>query len=385
MTPQEIYRRAEQELRRRDGIYHVTIRVQADLGFVSYAGTIQRWVDPRRDASREEVDFGEGRTSISVTTPEVRVVREQDGRFTTTPARLWICHGVGLAASAVLGCPGPTERSTVQVEQAVHEGRPTVVLVSTGTLSGSDESFEFTKRLQLDAKTYLPLASASAGTVDIGRVLPTSERHVYEHEFLGRDRVPSDFFDPVSIGYAREDPAAALDRAPTDVRVHWLGSRFTAGGGLPDLALSKIDVSAPGRGPGYRYLLHYARADDPFGPPVVTLQLWPQAAWESVLRASAGANVWDDPCWSRQELDLSTGRATIFSGFVSGTIRVPAPSPGTVACPARAPDKFLAHVQLDQTVVLVDAPGVLRVGTMSKSPYDTREAIEAVVRGLRQR
>ncbi len=56
------------------------------------------------------------------------------------------------------------------------------------------------------------------------------------------------------------------------------------------------------------------------------------------------------------------------------------PCSGT--CPARPPDRFSAHAALGQTVVRVSAP---EASGAVKSPYNTREGIEAVVHALQPR
>lgn len=384
LSVNEVYRRAEQELRRHGGIYQVTITMSDDLGLVAYEGTVRRWVDVRGEASREESELGELGRFTQITTREARYMRERDGKVTATSGQLWRCQGVGVAASAVLGCPGPLERSTTELRAGEYEGRRTIVLVTTGTSSGSDENFSFTRRLHLDPRTYLPVALESEGQVDFGQVKPTRQRHTYTGRFIGTDGVEPAFFDPVSIGYAPTDIANALDAA-ADLSVYWLGDRFAGGGGLPELLLAKVDVPSRG-GPGYRYVLYYARADDRFGPPVVTLQLWPRATWDSVIAASRGANVWDDPCWRRDALPLAAGGATILSGFDTGIARVPAPAtaaPGE--CPTGGNEKFLAHAYLDDTVVHVDAPSVFRADVVTLSPYNTLDGITAIVSGLRRR
>lgn len=380
----EVYQRAEQELRRRGGIYQVTVTMSDDLGLVAYEGTSRRWVDVHGDVGREESELGELGRFTQITTRDARYVRHRDGSITTTSGQLWRCHGVGVAASVVLGCPGPTERSTTELGEGEYDGRRTIVLVTTGTSSGSDETFSFTRRLHLDPRTYLPLALESEGQIDFGQVKPTRQRHLYGGIFMSAGAVERGFFDPASIGHRSVDAAEALDGA-ADLSVHWLGERFAGEAGLPELVLAKVDVPSRG-GPGYRYLLHYVRADDRFGPPLVTLQLWPRASWDSVIAASRGANIWDDPCWRREELPLATGRATILSGIDTGMARAPAPAtaaPGT--CPSSGNERFLAHAFLADAVVHVDAPSVFRVHGMTPSPYNTRDGITAIVSGLRRR
>jgi hypothetical protein len=140
----------------------------------------------------------------------------------------------------------------------------------------------------------------------------------------------------------------------------------------------------PDHGPGYRYLLYYAPRDDRYAPPVASLQLSPRSAWDAVLRASRFGNAWDDPCWSREELSVPPGTATIFSGF-AGEVRIGAAAGSGSPCPSRPYDAFLAHVYLGDSVVMVGAPGASGVRGITKSPYDTRDGIEALVRGLRER
>lgn len=269
----DVYRQAEQTLRRPGTIYYATIQVEADMGLVAYTGTTQQWVDGRRDVAREEAELGPLGSAITLLGGEARYVREADGRFTVTPARLWTCHGAGVAASAALGCPGPTERSRTEVQQGRYDGRPAIDLAIAGTSSGADETFTFTRRLYLDPATYLPLALESEGQVDVGQVKPTRERRVYRHEFIPVDRVPADFFDPASIGYVPPDPEAPLNRTSPDLTVYWLGRDSPGAGGLPALTLARVDTPASPAGPGYRFMLQYAWADDRFGPPVVSLQL----------------------------------------------------------------------------------------------------------------
>ena len=382
LTVAELYRAVERELRQHDGVYQATVEAASDFGLFASRGTITRWADVRADASREESNMTPWGSSVMITTRDGRYWRDVSGRITISPARTWTCNGVGIAASAVLGCPGPTERSTAEVRDATHGGQPVIVLVTTGTISGSDETYAFTRRLYLDPATYLPIALEGDGQMDFGTLMPAKERYRFQHRFVSSGAVAKDLFDPASIGYAPTDPAHVLDRPSTDMHVYWLGSEVAAASGLPALVLSKIDV--PEHGPGYRYLLYYAPRDDRHAPPVASLQLWPRPAWDAVLRGARFGNVWDDPCWTREELSLPNGTATVFSGF-AGEVRVGATAGSGSPCPPRPYDAFLAHVYLGDSVVMVNAPGVSGVHGMTRSPYDTRDGIEALVRGLRQR
>lgn len=389
LTVEEVYRRVEGTIRRPGLIYHATVQVESDQGFFAGSGETRQWVDAHRAVAREEVDLlplaglpGPWTTS-TILTAEGRFARQPDGKVTATSP--WRCHGAGIAASAVLGCPGPTERSTTEVQFGDYAGQSAIILVTTGSWSSSDARHQFTKRLYLDPDTYLPRALESEGQVDFGQVKPTFERRVYRHEFIALGAMPNDFFDPAAIGYVRTDPAEPLNRPTSDLTVHWLDREFPGVGDLPPLVLAKVDEPLGG-GPGYRFLLRYARADDRFGPPVVTLQLWPRAAWDAVIAQGKGRPGWEHPCWQRSDINLPEGLATIFAGYSSAAAGVPdGPLPESGPCPDAPPNSFDAHAHLGQTVVLVDAPGASSPAGQVASPYDSRAGMEAVVRALRPR
>jgi hypothetical protein len=54
-------------------------------------------------------------------------------------------------------------------------------------------------------------------------------------------------------------------------------------------------------------------------------------------------------------------------------------------CPTRPFDRFFADVLLGQTVIRVDAPGAQAGSRTITNPYNTRQAIEVIVRALRPR
>ncbi len=402
LTVADVYRRVEQTLDQPGRIYHATVQMDGDFGLFAGTTTIRRWVDARRKAAREEAEHDlraavveEGAPPMTMTgttttllTEGGRYAREPNGRLTTTPARTWTCHGAGIAASAVLGCPGPTEQSTTTVQQGQYDGRPAVVLVTSGTSRGSDETFTFTDRLYLDPGTFLPIALEGEGEIDFGRTRPTRQRRIYTHEFIPADAVPAGFFDPASIGYAEPRPEEPLDGAAPDLAVYWLGTRSDGPGDLPPLVLKMVTPADPQRGPGYRFRLDYTRADDPHGPPVVTLELWSRATWENRIANPArakGQHIWEQPCWERREIALPDGRATIFAGFAPEPPSRRARPETSGPCPDRPRDRFLAHAYLGETVVFVTMPGAGGAGGVTKSPYDTREGIEALVRALQPR
>jgi hypothetical protein len=380
----DVYRRLEESLRRQDLLYHATIEVDADSGFMAYTGTTRQWVDPSRQVAREDAELGEWGTMATVLMEEARYTRDPEGLVTATSGRLSTCHGGGPAASFILGCPGPTEQSTTTVAEGSYEGRAVLVLRTTGAMSSSDARLTFTRELYLDPASSLPLAVEGSGEINFGQVRPTRERRSYRHEFISRDAVPADLFTPAAIGYVPPDLEAALNRTATDLPISWLGSRFPGREDLPALELQRVQIPERAFGPGYRAILVYAAADDPFGPPVVTLQLWPRADWEANLSQSRGMNAWEDPCWAREEIAIPEGTATIHAGFTTQIMRLPANAPRD--CPERPHDNFLSHVYLPEVVVFASAPSAAYGSReVIHSPYDSREGMELIARALRSR
>jgi hypothetical protein len=125
-----------------------------------------------------------------------------------------------------------------------------------------------------------------------------------------------------------EDPAIGIP-------VYWLGREFEPDG-LPALELEHGDVSEGGPG-------NEARIDYGGGGSGVTLDLWRPETWER----------FEKPCGRRSELSVRDGRAEIY-GCAGG---------------------WLAHVYHPEVVISATATGA----------YDSRDGMEAVVRGLRRR
>lgn len=390
LTLADVYSRVDRTLRQNGGIYHVRIESRGGIVLPLQTYTTERWVDVHQGAVREEFGAGSDRSTISIRNGDASFVRQKDGEFTVTPSKSWTCYGASVAASAVLGCPGPTETSTTTVEQGSFDGRPAIVLLTSGSSYGSDTTFTFTSRRFLVPDTLLPMGYEVSGSMSFGPVVPTSERSVYRHEFTDGAALPPDFFAPASIGYVEPDVEAPL-RGASDIAVYWLGKQVPASADLPGLVLAKVTAAEQGRGPGYRYILQYASADDRFGPAAVLLQLWNRTAWDRGMgqtpRIGGLRPPWESPCWIQEDVALLDGRATIFSGFEEDTARIEVVSSSEArSCPSAPPDHFSAHAYVGDSVLLIDMPGrnSVREGHV-KSPYNTRAGVEAIVRALRPR
>jgi hypothetical protein len=155
-----------------------------------------------------------------------------------------------------------------------------------------------------------------------------------------------------------EDPAIAIP-------VYWLG-RELAPEGLPQLTLDRGD-HLRGDGPGNEVKIDYGA--DGGG---VTLDLWKPETWKRFKTTRLGRVGWSAPCARRSELKVDGGRAEIYGGFSN-------------EC-GDEPDHWLAHVYYDEVVVAVNmAYCYACAGGPAGDPYNSREGMEVVVRGLRRR
>jgi hypothetical protein len=295
-----------------------------------------------------------------------------------------VCHGASVAASVVLGCPSPAGQSNTTVELGAYLGRPAVVLVTTGTVEGSDERTSSTKLLYLDPDTFLPIGSEEEGSVDYGPTVPVQAHSTYRSGFIAKDAVPPDFFAPASIGW--QGVMAPLDQAHNlGITPYWLGDRFDPGGGLPAIVPSDVEVTQ--RNPhssSYVFSLTYGLEDNRFGRPAFTMWEWEQSDYEAgsgpAQQASWNVNY---PCHQQETISLPGGQATITRAFRSPP--EPAPSGTPQRCPDRPFDQFFTVVTLGNTVISIQASDIgIDIGT-SVSSYNSLEGMQAIIHGLRSR
>jgi hypothetical protein len=155
-----------------------------------------------------------------------------------------------------------------------------------------------------------------------------------------------------------EDPAIAMP-------VYWLGRAFEPEG-LPELTLYRGDY-VRGDGPGNEVKIDY-EADGTS----VTLALWKPERWRRFKATRLGKIRWSAPCARRTELEVPGGRAEIYGAYGG-------------ACRGE-PNRWLAHVYYDEVVVAVNmAYGEAGPDVPGRGRYNSRDGMEAVVRGLRRR
>ncbi len=208
-TVEELYGALSESLAERSGVLHMVTEGFSDAGLrADYRS--ETWVFPADDLARTEMSYqlsgdlgGESpeKTSYFVRTVVADGMRFDDAESNPSPLEFAGCFGGSVVASLLLGCPGPLEDLTKTVEAGRYDGRPVVVLVTSGTSRGSDEITTSTVRLYLGPATLLPVASETSGTFDFGEIEPLSGEESYEQEWVDRGSLPDDFFDPSSIGF----------------------------------------------------------------------------------------------------------------------------------------------------------------------------------------
>jgi hypothetical protein len=156
-----------------------------------------------------------------------------------------------------------------------------------------------------------------------------------------------------------EDPAIAIP-------VYWLGRQF-APKDLPELTLYQGDYLR-GDGPGNEVKIDYEAEGTG-----VTLDLWTPETWRRFKTTRLGRISWSAPCARRTELKVDGGRAEIYGGYSKG-------------CQGE-PDHWLAHVYYDEVVVAVNMAYCYTCGggRRATDAYNSREGMEAVLRGLKRR
>ncbi len=288
--------------------------------------------------------------------------------------------------SFLLHC-GPSGSLEIRFDQdAKYEDRNMPALAIEGESRGSDETITFTGSTYLDEATLLPVAAAGGGVSNDAPRYSFTAR--YKYEFVPLESLPADLFRPAAIGYVEPDPEEELRGADIGTQAYWLGVEFPGANDLPALSLTSARLFPDRPYPSYRALIDYRLAHDKFGLSVVGLQLYTRAEWEAFLAQSRGGNFWDWPCVQNTELDLGDRWAVVFGGyelsrFTSGL------------CHEQPPDKWGAYVYIEDTVILVgtsgrwedvhqyESPGSWKVSEeLVPSPYNSREGMEVIIRGL---
>ncbi len=233
LSVKEVYARLEQALKRPGQVFHTTVRISQEAGPLSYQGKFELWAAPLQGQVRQiaELTFKGGETSRHETVLADGLVYGPPSQGIAMPKhRAPQCPEAGVLVSVVIGCLRFDQFEEISVETVRYEGAAAVLLTNKVAWSGSDENFDGTRRLYLDAETFLPIALHFDGTMDFGEVSAVRGRGRYENDYLPLDDLPDDFFDPVSVGYVEPDAQAPLKKSGHKLTVHRLG--MTSGGAV---------------------------------------------------------------------------------------------------------------------------------------------------------
>ena len=345
---QEVYDRMAEAIRCPGYALHVTFRFPGPP--YNATGSSQAWIDLEGNRARKESEIKltlDGEEFEQWSKEIILAELTYRGGSSESPRglRALACHGSDSAAfSVLLDCRGYLEDSTTAVEiGASFNGKSALALVTEGYTG----SREFTARLYVDDSTFLLLG------VDI--------------EFVSLDSLPTDFFDPASIGYVEKDPEEPLETTDVRVPVYWLGREFDGGGEYSALTLDTVGArQRPQTAILALVNMRYRAADDEFGYTLVSLALFTPEGWNS------GKRIQRHPCEETIELNIAGVPATIRSYYWEAAFDPP---------PCLPHDRFSATVHLDDVVVEIEAPSTVGVGVFY-SPYGSEEAMELLVRSL---
>ncbi|TAK57535.1 MAG: hypothetical protein EPO22_12060 [Dehalococcoidia bacterium] len=357
----------------RDNVLHVTVTVtdvqtsmptpeglaDLDLDLADYADQV--WIDAANGVARVET---KARTESDSTDRVTRTIVRSDGTFhvdsdgNSRDVESLTCRGSDSALLAqLMRCGNYLEKSTTTVQSATADGRPAIVLVTTGELPSEDWSAPFEHRLSVDPALYLPVGAELSETLSGGNSkFDMQLKQRYDIDFVDRSSLADDFFELSSIGYAEKDPAANLRADVDGMRVYWLGLEFDPGTGGAPLVLLRTSTPGGQFPPGYRSTVTYELKGGRRNYPVISLQEFPIEAWEELKPDSAG-HIWNAAGVTREDVTIPGGRAVLFRVRASY-------------------ERYIAHVYFDTTVILIgdaDQP----------SPYANREAMLALIKGLR--
>lgn len=373
LTLDEVYRRMEQAIDADGKIVHVSVVIEdvdfggaptppALAGFDAEHYADQLWLDASAGAARSEtsirnLDEAADRVSRSIIRSGDTFRVDSDGNSAAVESLT--CRGSDSPLLAqLMRCGNYLEESKTVVESGEYQGRPAIVLTTSGQLPSHDWTSSFTTRLYIDPSSNLPIAidTQESGAGDHAELSYRIQER-YDIEFLARSSLPDDFFEPASIGYVERDPTANLAPTVDGMPVYWLGERYTPSTTMAGLALQS-SAASPRRPPlpaSYAASLTYGLADQRYGGPIITLQEFPVDAWSS-LNPDTGGHFWNGAGVTREDVPVAGGRAVLF--------RVPA-----------SYERYLAHVYFESTVILLldDQP----------SPYANREAFIALIKALR--
>jgi hypothetical protein len=205
----EVYAGVAAALSRPGMVAHVIFDDGASDALIS--GKREAWLDLSNDVARE-------RTTTMYRSPSVSTTRELGVVYARGEA-LGVGEDGKSYAFPIEGCPDLAKRTLTlfgncpaargKIETHTESGRrfdriDALAIVTTGELYGIDSTIAVHDVLFVDAITHLPFAYENKGTdrYALGGYEQKFDRTTrYRIDFVSRDALPANFFEPASIGY----------------------------------------------------------------------------------------------------------------------------------------------------------------------------------------
>jgi DNA-binding CsgD family transcriptional regulator len=395
-TAGDMFARMEHRLRDAGGVLHTTISTSNVEGETSQRMyTLDLWTDAANETVRTEFHKDPGWTA-DVAEEDVSIV---SGEFVYRPddageaLRSEFPNGQPCAPSTLVsvllqcdGYPGHVTMAKGSIpfhDDATYDELTAFEVVLTDGYANTEGGPDYTilSRAFVDRDSLLPLARV---TIFEEQEPPGERREVrstYEHEFVPRESLPDDYFDPRSIGYGAEEANSALADITRDIPAYWLGNDFSPGHGQDDLVLVTVEtddlpseVGEPFR--GFAGALVY---ETPEGIPAVNILLWSRASWEEYLASEGGSFITNRDCADPQSANSEIGPSVI---YVLKDIEYPldpgelGPCIGRVSAPPFTDSNLIGVVDAGPVIIDVRADPV--------GDFESVDAIEAVMAGLRR-
>jgi hypothetical protein len=215
-------------------------------------------------------------------------------------------------------CPGLRSNVEARTESGRRfDGSDALAIVTTGDVNGIDSTGDLHATLFIDPSTYLPVAFEENGTDRYalgGRERRFRVTTRYRIDFVPRDSLPVDFFEPASIGYLEPSPIEALGAASAAFPLFWLGSDFAGSAVAPPLALADVRTVDSGRPElGSTVQLTYAQPEDQFAQLLTLSEV--SAAY---ARSDTVVPEWRrQSCARRTEVPVPDARVVLYSRYTS--------------------------------------------------------------------
>ncbi len=316
LTPEGFFSRLEEAITREGFVFHTSIEqvLVGPQGTTLPMWTVETWLELERGLAHSE--FLKDPAFEAELDDEATIIVLGDTIYISVEdevekAETRICPGTRYPPlNMAFGCAPIPGVALGRVEADVeYEGQAAVALVYEERVVQDEslfpqEPYTVITSFYVDREGFLPLAWVTEFRADTGEVLSTLIAS-YENDFVPLASLPSDFFDPASIGYVvevEEDPAAPLDDPNLGVTVYWLGREFLPPGNLPPLVLAEsLGVRPPGGGPGDRATLWYR-------PRVASFSCGGFRTGRSSLRPPSGASGGTRRAWKQRRSLWRTAR-----------------------------------------------------------------------------